>query len=165
MEGWVDVISACLYLLAALILKTSSVDRAATRIHLRLMEADEKHADLSGIAIATVPELGHPLVDFCPLAIFAIDADGMVNHWNGAAENLLGWTRNEIVGHQLPFDLSGPLQDKNGDSVEAAFWTSAIRSVHGQPGGTMIIAAGSAALQGAGLEFSASARPRLALHS
>ncbi len=165
MEGWVDVISACLYLLAALILKTSSIDRATTRVHLRLMEADEKHADLSGMVIAAVPELGHPLVDFCPLAIFAIDADGLVNHWNGAAESLLGWTRNEMVGHELPFDLSGPLQGKNGSLVEAAVWTSPIRSMHGQPGGTVIIAAGNAALHGAGLQFAASHRPRLALHS
>lgn len=165
MEGWVDLVTACLYLLAALILKTSSIDRAATRIHLRLMEADEKPTDLSGMVMAAVPELGHPLVDFCPLAIFAIDAHGMVSHWNGAAESLFGWTRNEMVGHELPFDLSGPLQGKNGSFVEAAIWTSPIRSMHGQPGGTVVIAAGNAALRGAGLQFSASDRPRLALHS
>jgi PAS domain-containing protein len=165
MEGWVDLISACLYLVAALILKTSSIDRAATKVHLRLMEADEKRADLSSAVIAAVPELGHPLVDFCPLAIFAIDAHGMVSHWNGAAESLFGWTRNEMVGHELPFDLSGQLQGKNGNFVEAAIWTSPIRSPHGQPGGTVIIAAGNTALHGAGLEFSAPAKPRLALHS
>jgi PAS domain-containing protein len=165
MEGWVDVISACLYLVAALILKTSSIDRAATKVHLRLMEADEKPVDLSSIVIAAVPELGHPLVDFCPLAIFAIDAHGLVSHWNGAAESLLGWTRNEMLGSELPFDLSGPLLGKDGSFVEAAVWTSPIRSMHGQPGGTVIIAAGNSALRGAGLEFSASARPRLALHT
>jgi PAS domain-containing protein len=165
MEGWVDLASACLYLVAALILKTSSIDRATTRVHLRLMEADEKPTDLSGMLLATVPELGHPLIDFCPLAIFAIDAQGMVSHWNGAAESLFGWTRNEMVGHGLPFDLSGPLEGKDGSFVEAAVWTSPIRSMHGQPGGVVIIAAGNAALQGAGLKFSASDRPRLALHS
>ena len=45
MEGWVDLIGACLFLVAALILKTSSIDRAATKVHLRLVEADEKLAD------------------------------------------------------------------------------------------------------------------------
>src|ERR1700678_1168922 len=55
MEGWVDLISACLYLVAALILKTSSIDRAATKVHLRLMEADEKRADLSAAVIAAIP--------------------------------------------------------------------------------------------------------------
>ena len=165
MEGWVDLISACLYLVAALILKTSSIDRAATKVHLRLMEADEKRADLSAAVIAAIPELGHPLLDFCPLALFAIDAHGMVSHWNGAAESLFGWTRNEMVGHELPFDLSSQLQGKDGGFVEAAIWTSPIRSPHGQPGGTVIIAAGNTALHGAGLEFSAPAKQRLALHS
>ncbi len=46
LEGWVDFISACLYLLAAMILKTSSIDRAASKVHLRLMEAGEKPTDL-----------------------------------------------------------------------------------------------------------------------
>ena len=165
MVGWVDVISACLYFLAALILKTSSIDRAATKVHLRLMEADEKPVDLSGVVIATVPELGHPLVDFCPLAIFAVDAHGVVSHWNGAAESLFGWTRNEMVGHLLPFDPSGQLQSKNGKPIEAAVWSSPIRSPHGQPGGTVIIAAGNVALQAAGLQFSTTAKQRLALHS
>ena len=165
MVGWVDVISACLYLLAALILKTSSIDRAATKVQLRLMEADEKPVDLSGVVIATFPELGHPLVDFCPLAIFAVDVHGIVSHWNGAAESLFGWTRNEMVGHQLPFDLSGQLRSKNGKSIEAAVWTSPIRSQHGQPGGTVIIAAGNVALHAAGLQFSTTAKQRLALHS
>jgi hypothetical protein len=71
LEGWVDFISACLYMVAALILKTSSVDRAATRVHLRLMEAGEKPMDLSNVALAAVSELGHPLVDSLPLAVLA----------------------------------------------------------------------------------------------
>src|SRR5580692_11712548 len=35
LEGLVDLISACLYLVAAFILKTSSTDRVATQVHLR----------------------------------------------------------------------------------------------------------------------------------
>jgi PAS domain-containing protein len=153
LSGWVDLISACLYLVAAFILKTSSIDRAATRVHLRLVEADEKPVDLSSAVIAAVPELGHPLVDSAPLAIFAIDAHGVVTHWNAAAESLMGWTRNELVGHELPFDPNGPLQARNGSFIEAAVWTSAIRSPQGQPSGTVIIAAGNAALRRAGVEF------------
>ena len=164
-EGWVDLISACLYFLAALILKTSSIDRAATKVHLRLMEADEKPVDLSGALIAAVPELGHPLLDFSPLPILALDAHGLVSYCNGAAESLFGWTRNELVGHELPFDLSGPIQGKDGSFIEAAVWTSPIRSPHGQPGGTVIVAAGNVALHEAGLEFSDPAKLRVALHS
>jgi hypothetical protein len=164
MEGWVDLISACLYLVAALILKTSSIDRAATKVHLRLVEADEKPMDLTGVVTAAMPELGHPLVDSSPLAIFALDAHGIVTYWNAAAERLIGWTRNELVGHELPFDPNGPIQAKNGSFIEAAIWTSPIRSPYSQPRGTMIIAAGNVALHEAGLELAASEKPRVEVH-
>ena len=165
MEGWVDLLSACLYLVAALILKTSSIDRAATKVHLRLMEADEKPVDLTSAVLAAVPELGHPLVDSSPLAILAVDNQGLVSYWNSAAEILTGWTRQDLVGHELPFDLHGPLQGKNGAVIEAAVWTSPIRSSGGQPRGTMIIAAGNAALHDAGLELLVPAKPRIVQHT
>ena len=161
LEGWVDLISAVLYLVAAFILKTSSIDRVATKVHLRLVEADEKPADHSGAVYAAMPELGHPLVDSSPLPIFAIDAHGVVTHWNPAAESLLGWTRQELLGHEIPFDPRGPLQAKSGKFVEAAIWTAPIRSHQGAPGGTMIVAAGHNALRQAGMELAAAANPSL----
>jgi hypothetical protein len=151
LEGWVDFISACLYLLAALILKTSSVDHAATKVHLRLVEAGEKPADLPSAISAAVPELGHPLVDSSPLAIFAIDPHGTVTFCNLAAELLTGWTRSELVGHHLPFDPRGSIEGKNGRPIECAVWTAPIRQPQGPPRGRVIIAAGSATLRNAGL--------------
>jgi len=167
LEGWVDLISACLYLLAAFILKTSSINRAATQVHLRLVEAElveteDRAAEMTSAVRAAVPELGHPLLDASPLAIVATDAHGITAYWNPAAENLLGWTRQEVVGHDLPFDLTRPLEAKNGSVIDAAVWTAPIRSLNGQPSGTLIIAAGKGALQQAGVEFSPS---RVALHS
>ena len=116
MEGWVDLISACLYLLAALILKTSSIDRAATKVHLRLVEADEKPTDLSNAVMAAVPEWHHPLLDSSPLAIFAVDIHGVVTHWNAATEILTGWTRHEMMGHELQEGRLGrrPVQGSAG---------------------------------------------------
>jgi hypothetical protein len=162
MEGWVDLISACLYLTAALILKTSSSDRATTKVHLRLVEADEKPADLTGGLIAAVPELGHPLIDSSPLAMFGVDAHGIVTHWNVAAENLTGWTRNDLLGRELPFAPSGPIQAKSGSFIEAAIWVSPIHAPNGSLRGSVIIAAGKTALRDAGLEL---AQPRAAVHS
>src|ERR1700733_1302364 len=159
MEGWVDLVSACLYLMGALILKTSSIERSATKVHLRLVEHDEKRADMTNAVMAAMPELGHPLLDSSPLAIFAIDAHGMVTYWNAAAQTLLGWTRNELVGHELPFDPRVPLQGKNGSYFGAAIWTSQIRVPNGPPSGTVIIAAGSAALHIAGAELRTLAKP------
>ena len=165
LEGWVDLISACLYLTAALILKTSSVDRAATKVHLRLVEADEKPADLTSAVIAAVPELGHPLVDSSPLALFAVDDHGIVTHWNAAAENLTGWKRPDLLGRELPFDPRGPIQGKNGSFIEAAIWTSPIPSPNGSARGVVVVAAGRSALRDAGLEFSGTSKPRFAVNS
>jgi hypothetical protein len=161
LDNWVDLISASLYLVAAFILKTSSVDRSATQVHLRLVEADEKPVDMSGGVIAAVPELGHPMVDSAPLAIFAVDGHGAVTYCNTAAEALTGWMRSELVGHELPFDPNGPVQAKNGRLIECAVWTAPIRANHGPPRGRLIMAAGASALHDAGLEFSASAKPHL----
>jgi hypothetical protein len=164
LEGWVDFISACLYMVAALILKTSSVDRAATRVHLRLVEAGEKPMDLSNVALAAVSELGHPLLDALPLAVLAINAHGVVTYCNPAAEMLTGWTRGELMGHHLPFDPRGPIEGKNGRPIECAVWTAPIRTPHGSPRGKVIIAAGSTALRDAGLKWSSSsATPPIAL--
>jgi PAS domain-containing protein len=164
LEGWVDFISACLYLLAALILKTSGMDRTATKVHLRLMEAGEQPRDLSNAAIASMAEMHHPLVDASPLAMFAIDLQGAVTYCNPAAEMLTGWTRSELVGRQLPFDPRGPLQGKNGRTIECAVWTAPIRTLQGPPRGKVIIAAGSIALRDAGLKWSStSATPAIAL--
>jgi PAS domain-containing protein len=163
-EGWVDFISACLYLLAALILKASSMDRAATKVHLRLMEAGEQSRDQANAAIASAAELRNPLVDASPLAMFAIDIQGSVTYCNPAAEILTGWTRSELVGHRLPFDARGPIQGKNGNPIECAVWTAPIRTQNGPLRGKVIIAAGSTALRDAGLMWSATpATPAIAL--
>ncbi len=157
LEGWVDFISACLYLLAALILKTSSVDRAATKVHLRLVEADEKPADLPNAISAAVPELGHPLVDSSPLAIFAIDAHGMVTYCNAGRRKLLtGWTRRSwwaISFRSIPADPSKARTDvRSKRHLDRRRFARPM--VH--PRGTVIIAAGSPTLRNAGLTLAAS---------
>jgi PAS domain-containing protein len=162
-EGWVDFVSACLYMLAALILKTSSTDRAATKVHLRLMEAGEKPWEPGNAGMGSAADLRQTLADASPLAMFAVDPQGAVTYCNPAAEILTGWTRGELVGHQLPFDLQGPIQAKNGRPIECAVWTAPLRPVHG-PRGKVIIAAGSTALRDAGLKWSSTpATPAIAL--
>lgn len=157
MEGWVDLASACLYLVAAFILKTSSIDRVATKVHLRLVEAelenDERVLDRPNTVLAGLGDLGQALQDSSPLAIFTTDAHGLVTYWNSAAESLLGWTRSELLGRQLPFDPAGPLQARNGRFLDAAVWIAPTSSAHGQASGNIVIAAGHAALRQAGLEF------------
>jgi two-component system, cell cycle sensor histidine kinase and response regulator CckA len=43
-----------------------------------------------------------------PLAIFSVDAEGIVRSWNDAAERMYGWQADEIVGK--PYALVGPDQ-------------------------------------------------------
>jgi PAS domain-containing protein len=128
------------------------------------MEAGEKPRDLANAGIASAAELRNTLVDASPLAMFAIDLQGAVTYCNPAAEILTGWTRNELVGHQLPFDPGGTIQGKNGRPIECAVWTAPLRTLHGPPRGKVIIAAGGTVLRDAGLKWSStSATPAIAL--
>ena len=79
LEGWVDLASAFLYVVAAFILKTSSTDRAAIKVHLRLAEAEEKTMDLGGAAMAALPE--SLLIDSSPLAVLVVDVCMLRGLW------------------------------------------------------------------------------------
>jgi PAS domain S-box-containing protein len=47
------------------------------------------------------------LFNAAPLAIMAVDTDLRVTLWNPAAEEIFGWTREEIIGHPYPLALPG----------------------------------------------------------
>jgi len=38
-----------------------------------------------------------------PLAIHAMNVDGIVTHWNPTAERMFGWSAREAIGRPLPF--------------------------------------------------------------
>jgi len=42
------------------------------------------------------------VIQSSPLAVSTLDADGIVRTWNPAAERLLGWTAEEVIGRPLP---------------------------------------------------------------
>jgi len=151
MNGWVDFIIASLYLIAALILKVSSVDRATTKVRLRLVEANEKTMDLCKGSAPSALETASVWSDASPLATFAVDMNGMVIYWNTAAERLLGWTRDEIVGHPLVQTQSGLLLNRKGHEIEAAIWTAPLRLPNGTLRGTLTVAADGPALRAAGM--------------
>jgi PAS domain-containing protein len=162
LNGWVDFIIAGTYLLAGLILKYSGSDRANTKVRLRLVEANEKTMEVG--RGASTPETTHAVFDASPLATFAVDTKGVVIYWNGAAERLLGWKREQMLGQRLPFDGKGPLRNSRGNEIEAAIWTAPINSPNGSPRGTLTIAAGSIALRDAGLTPPLPPKAELALN-
>lgn len=43
------------------------------------------------------------IVDCSPVAIYVVDAAGIVSMWNPAAERLFGWSAGEAIGQRLPF--------------------------------------------------------------
>lgn len=163
LDGWVDFIIAGTYLIAGMILKYSGSDRASTRVRLRLVEANEKTMEV-GRAGGSTPETTHAVFDASPLATFAVDTRGFVIYWNGAAERLLGWKREQILGQRLPFSSGGPLRNNRGYEIEAAVWTAPINSPNGSPRGLLTIAAGSVALRDAGLAGQLPPKPQLALN-
>lgn len=151
LDGWVDFIIAIMYLVAAMFLKVSGSERASTKVRLRLVEANEKTVDVpKGTAPAHEPVTAS-VFDTSPLAAFAIDTANVVIYWNTAAERLLGWKREEVLGQRLPFDSRTQLRDRKGLEVEAAVWVSPIRATNGTPRGKLTIAADGAALRDAGL--------------
>jgi len=162
LDGWVDFIIAGTYLLDGLILKYSGSDRANTKVRLRLVEANEKTMEVG--RAASTPETTHAVFDSSPLATFAVDTKGVVIYWNGAAERLLGWKREQMLGQRLPFDGKGPLRNSRGHDIEAAIWTAPINSPNGSPRGTLTIAAGSIALRDAGLSPNLPSKTELALN-
>ena len=151
LEGWVDFSVATTYLLAAMILKISSSDRASTKVRLRLVEANEKTVDVIKGAAGSGLEAAPTIFDASPLATFAVDGNGAVVYWNSSAELLLGWKREELLGQRLPFSGTGPLRNKKGDEVEAVLWNATFRSSNGPARGTLTIAAGRSALRSAGI--------------
>lgn len=152
LDGWVDFIIASLYLVAALFLKVSSVDRANTNVRLRLVEANEKTVDLLKGSASGAPEAAPVWSDASPLATFAVDLSGVVIYWNAAAGRLLGWSRDEILGQPFPQAKSGLLLNRKGREIDAAVWSAPIRLPNGSLRGTLTIAADSSALRAAGLE-------------
>jgi PAS domain-containing protein len=148
LDGWADFIIASMYFIAALILKVSSNERAATKVKLRLVEANEKTVDL-GKGIGMVSPETMNLLDAAPLAAYAVDMNGTVIYWNLAAERLLGWRRDEVQGQPLPATGKGPLRNRQGKEIGAAVWTSPIRSSNGVARGTLTIAAEESVLRDA----------------
>lgn len=42
------------------------------------------------------------IIDACPLAIIALDIDGLVTIWNPEAVRVFGWSAEEVIGKPLP---------------------------------------------------------------
>ena len=95
-----------------------------------------------------------------PLAIWAVDLDGLVTFWNPAATRTFGWTPEEVIGRPapvIPDELLPEYQDwlqrfrlglsmagvervrkkKDGSTIEVRIWTAPLRDASGRVTGTI----------------------------
>lgn len=56
-----------------------------------------------GIVSHTAHETLRAIISASPLAIIAVDLDGLVQIWNPAAERIFGWSADEVIGAPLPY--------------------------------------------------------------
>jgi PAS domain S-box-containing protein len=69
---------------------------------------ERKRADR---ALGDTTEMLHAVVDASPVPIFSVDRNHVVTIWNRAAEETLGWSAAEVIGHPLPETRADPDDD------------------------------------------------------
>ena len=94
----------------------SSVEAEALRAAAKTVGAALQHKDADESArVAT--ELVRAVVQTSPVGIAALDANGLVQMWNPAAEILFGWNKAEVLGRPLP---TVPPEDRNSHQAICA---------------------------------------------
>jgi PAS domain S-box-containing protein len=97
-----------------------------------------------------------------PLAIVVLEPDGVVRHWNPAAERMFGWTAREVVGRAVPYVSPDKVEEfaetrrrtiageaisgfetsrtrKDGTLVEVSLSTAALTSPEGTVTGLLVV--------------------------
>ncbi|HME06512.1 MAG TPA: PAS domain-containing protein [Bryobacteraceae bacterium] len=152
-----NVIVSCMCLGAAMILRISCADRDTTKVQLRLVEANENTVGVKMPTPQAAPELSAAMVEASPLAMFTVDAHGMVNSWNGAAERLLGCKRKDVLGSLPPVSVASAVanavtnegvgastlqfRNRDGQEIGAAAWTVALKANSGGARGHLVVLA------------------------
>jgi PAS domain S-box-containing protein len=141
-KGWSFVVATALWL--------SALIRREQQLRYRLEETERSTAEMLGAFIGSAP-----------IAIVGLDREERVILWNAAAQNLFGWSADEIMGREVPFvpaergqegrqlsdrALSGERLEgielvrrrKDGSEVDVALWTAPLRSKGGEIAGTVV---------------------------
>lgn len=97
--GAVDMSISGMCLACALILQVFSAERHSARIQLRVAQVN----------LAPVGAGYSGLPDRAALAVFGLDARGIINLWHSTSEEFFGWRRDEVLGTRLPFREESPV--------------------------------------------------------
>jgi PAS domain S-box-containing protein len=107
-------------------------------------------------------EVRDAVIASSPLAIWTIDAEGLVTLWNPAAERVFGWTSDEAIGKPLPVVPPGHEAEsqewlarfrggerlagverarirKDGRIIQVSIWSAPLRDAAGSIRGTIAI--------------------------
>lgn len=99
------------------------------------------------------------LIRTSPLAIVAVNFQGIVKMWNKAAERMFGWLEHEVLGVFIPITPTEPTirirnllfnggdqrevelvaQRKDGQTIDLNMWTSPLRDASGNAVGSIAI--------------------------
>jgi PAS domain S-box-containing protein len=127
------------------------------RVALRTAELGAAYEELR-----KANEVREAVIQSSPLAIWAVDLEGMVSFWNPAAESIFGWKQEEVVGKPLPIVpveqaeeyarwlksfRQGEMVDgverkrrrRDGTVIDVAIWTAPLRDRAGNARGTIAI--------------------------
>jgi PAS domain S-box-containing protein len=140
------------------------------KLELRAAQAElekrveERTAELSAAneELRKSNEVRQAVIQFSPLAIWALDREGKLMFWNPAAEKIFGWTEAEVIHQPLPIipeelkeeyrewlarfnrgeSLAGLERSrvrKDGSRIDVSIWTAPLRDARGRISGTIAI--------------------------
>jgi PAS domain S-box-containing protein len=144
-------------------LKATSEKLHSTQQELeRRMAQQSEELAVASEGLREANEVREAVIRSSPLAIWAVDLDGTVRLWNPAAQEIFGWSEEEVLGKPLPVVpaeqkaeyerwmagfqrgemISGQerkRQRKDGRLIDVAIWTAPLRSPDGSMRGTIAI--------------------------
>ena len=121
---------------------------------LRLSEAREmpshstKQLQVATIANRVRRDVPRTILESAPMAMFAVSLDGSVSFWNAAAERMLGWSSEEVVGNRMPNLIAhsgvfeeGPIRllRKDGSEIPGPVQSVPVRDSEGAVSGILTI--------------------------
>jgi PAS domain-containing protein len=127
-------------------------------IALRMSEARERpHPVSPGLEMAAIRgaaparlDVPRAILESAPMAMFAVGLDGSVSFWNSAAERVLGWSSEEVLGNHMPNLIArspgglfegGPIKlvRKDGAEIEGPVQSVPVRDSRGAVSGILTI--------------------------
>jgi PAS domain-containing protein len=158
-KGWAwfaNAVGVVLCLAAMAMLTRLVRSHRSAEFALRLSEARERPvpvvkelATINGQTPARI-DVPRSILESTPMAMFAVGLDGSINFWNAAAERVLGWKSEEVLGNHMPNLIAqstggvfegGPIKlvRKDGAVIQGPVQSVPVRDSRGAVSGILTI--------------------------